>query len=146
MQIDIKKNYYKQIFELFDDDNDGNINVENLGNIMKSLGNEIDNIYIEDILNEADQNNDKLINFNEFMIIMNKRITEYDPSEEYIAAFKVFDKNGSGRILIDELKEILFVLGENISKNEIEQVFREADVRNDGLIDYKDFIRLLLLK
>lgn len=146
MENDNKKTLYKIIFDLFDEDEDGFIDVNNLGNIMKSLGNEYDLTTLEDMLNECDTNNDKLIDFNEFMISINKRIKETDPSEEYIEAFKIFDRDGSGKILIDELKEILLVLGENITQAEIEQFFMEANVKNNGYIEYVDFIRLLLSK
>lgn len=146
MQNESKNTYYKLLFDLFDVDKDGFITTENLGNIMKSLGNEYDQTTLADMMNECFKNNDKIIDFNDFMILMNKRINESDPTEEYIEAFKIFDRDGSGRILIDELKEILLLLGENLNENEIELFFRDANVKNDGYIDYKDFIKLLLSK
>jgi len=146
MQNENKNTLNKLIFDLFDDDKDGFITTDNLGNIMKSLGNEYDQTTLEDMMNESDKNHDKMIDFNEFMNLINRRIHETDPTEEYIEAFKIFDRDGSGRILIDELREILLVFGENVSENEIELFFREANVKNDGYIDYKEFIKLLLSK
>ncbi len=146
MQNENKKSTYKLTFDLFDDDKDGFITTINLGNIMKSLGYEYPQTELEDMLNECDKNNDKLIDFNKFMVLINKRIKEPDPTDEYIEAFKVFDHEGNGRILIDELKEILLVLGENINENEIEQFFKEANARDDGYIEYREFIKLLLSK
>ena len=146
MQNGNKNTTYKLIFELFDDDKDGFITAENLGNIMKSLGNEYDPSTLKDMMNDGNRKNGKMLDFNEFIVMMNKRINETDPTEEYIEAFKIFDKDGSGRILIDELKEILLVLGENINNDEIELFFKDANVKNDGYIDYKEFIKLLLYK
>lgn len=55
-----------------------------------------------------------------------------------LAAFKLFDKDGSGTI---EAQEIAAILGHNISKEQQvwEDVIAEVDVNGDGQIDFEEF-------
>ena len=52
-------------------------------------------------------------------------------------AFKVFDKDGSGTISTDELRQVMKSLGENLTEDEIEEMVREADSDGNGVIDCK---------
>lgn len=60
-----------------------------------------------------------------------------DFAEETMAAFKVFDKDGSGTISAEELKAVMKSLGENLTDAEIDEMIREADKDNSGTIDCK---------
>lgn len=54
-----------------------------------------------------------------------------------MAAFRVFDKDGSGTISAAELKAVMKSLGENLTDAEIDEMIREADKDNNGTIDCK---------
>jgi calmodulin len=62
--------------------------------------------------------------------------------DELAEAFAFFDKNGDGHISKEELKMVLLQLGENLGEEEIEEIFKEADLNNDGIIDYHEFITI----
>lgn len=47
-------------------------------------------------------------------------------------AFKMFDKDGSGSISIDEIKEIFGGVGQNISEKVWKDLMKEVDDNNDG--------------
>lgn len=52
-------------------------------------------------------------------------------------AFRVFDKDGSGYITIDEAKSIL-QRGENsISDEDLQEFFNQSDLDKDGQINYE---------
>lgn len=67
--------------------------------------------------------------------MMATTIQPKDFAEETYAAFKVFDKDGSGTISADELKAVMRSLGENLTDAEIDEMVREADKDNNGTID-----------
>jgi calcium-dependent protein kinase len=57
--------------------------------------------------------------------------------EERIAeAFQSIDRDGSGFIDKDELKE---VLGKSCTEEQIDEIIRTADKNNDGKISYEEF-------
>lgn len=62
-----------------------------------------------------------------------------DKDEEIIEAFKVFDRDGDGKISKQELYLVMKALGENLTEEEIEEMIREADINGDGEIDFYEF-------
>jgi len=73
----------------------------------------------------------------EFMAMMATSLQPQDTAEETMAAFRVFDKDGSGTISASELRDVMKSLGENLTDAEIEEMIREADKDNSGTIDCK---------
>jgi Ca2+-binding EF-hand superfamily protein len=77
---------------------------------------------------------------------MNKRGKDFEIVEEYIEAFRVFDRDGSGTVNREELRHIMIALGDMVSVEELDVMLRDADVNGDGEIEYKNFVRLMLFK
>ena len=61
---------------------------------------------------EADDDGSGTIDFEEFLTLMYKRLSELDVREELLEAFKVYDREGTGLINIDEIKKILMKMGD----------------------------------
>ena len=66
---------------------------------------------------------------------MSQTVKETDTEEELLNAFKVFDKDGSGTISTEELRNVLRSLGENLTNAELDEMVKLADKNNDGHID-----------
>jgi calmodulin len=66
---------------------------------------------------------------------MSQTVREPDTEQELINAFKVFDKDGSGTISVDELRNVLRSLGENLTDDELDEMIKLADRNGDGQID-----------
>lgn len=56
---------------------------------------------------EADEDGSGTIDFDEFLMLMSKRLQELDVREELTEAFKVYDKEKNGQIPLEEIKKIL---------------------------------------
>lgn len=141
---DDKIKEYKEAFEMFDRDKDGYINQKELGNILRSLGHDPSEQDLVDMMQDIDVNNNKCIDFNEFMQLMHKRAKQSDIEEELVEAFRIFDKEGNGLIPTSEFKHIMLTLGEKLNEEEVEEMMKEADSKNEGVIDYKEFAKLML--
>ena len=63
-------------------------------------------------------------------------------SDKQLEAFRVFDMDGNGYIDKHELRYTMRRLGENLSDEDIKEMFKEADLNGDGLIDYSGMAHL----
>ena len=174
----------KEAFSLFDKDGDGSITMYELGTVMRSLGallllhlrpfvlvlrstllgqNPTENELI-DMINEVDADGNGVIDFPEFLTMMERKMRDSDSDEEIKEAFKVFDKDGNGYIspaelryvmasigtlLLIHLRPLVLVLdsplriGEKLTDQEVDEMIREADSDGDGQINY-DGVHCLL--
>lgn len=57
-------------------------------------------------------------------------------NEKQLEAFKVFDMDGNGYIDKHELRYTMRRLGENLSEEDVKDMFKEADLNGDGMIDF----------
>lgn len=63
--------------------------------------------------------------------------------EQLKIAFNLFDKDHNGAIDQNELQTVLKTLGQNISKEETEEMMSSVDMNNDGEIDFSEFVQMM---
>jgi len=137
---------FKEAFRLFDKDHDGRITEAELGVVMRSLGQKPTETDLRGMVKEVDQDGNGSIEFDEFLLMMARKLKAADGEEEMYHAFKVFDKNDDGFITFDELKRVMCSIGERLTDEEIEDMIKEADLNGDKKIDYKEFISIITSK
>jgi calmodulin len=121
----------------------GEITAKELGEIMRSLGQDPSDGELQDMVNEVDTDKTGTIDFQEFLAMMSIQLPASDFEHEMRMAFQVFDRDGNGTISSDELRLVMSQLGENLTDREIEEMVQEADKNGDGSIDYDEFVQLL---
>jgi len=60
--------------------------------------------------------------------------------EDLIEAFKVFDKDGSGRMQITDLRYVLVGLGDKLDNDQAEEILSRVSTK-DGQFDYRQLIQ-----
>ena len=133
----------KEAFSLFDADGDGAISTKELGEVMRSLGQNPTEAELNDMIREVDTDGSGEIEFPEFLVMMAKKIRPEDTDEELKEAFKVFDKDGNGFISREELKVVMIGLGESLTEEETDEMFEEADTDKDGQISFQEFSKMM---
>eukprot|EP01103_Thecamoeba_quadrilineata_P008402 TRINITY_DN18147_c0_g1_i1.p1 TRINITY_DN18147_c0_g1~~TRINITY_DN18147_c0_g1_i1.p1 ORF type:complete len:153 (-),score=47.27 TRINITY_DN18147_c0_g1_i1:40-498(-) len=136
---------YSDAFTLFDTNGDGTVTAEELRTVMKSLGQDLSEKEIANLIKEVDSNGDGSVELPEFLKLMAnlERDAESVERKKHTDAFKQFDKDGSGTISVDELKQIMDSLGVHISIDEAKQMLKEADVDSDGVVNMEEYIRIM---
>ncbi|XP_017956128.1 calcium-binding protein E63-1 isoform X3 [Drosophila navojoa] len=153
-------------FDLLDRNRDGRVTANELQFMLKNLGINVRDEIIHDLIREASHSGNGLINEAEFLqwvgriqALRDEQQQQHDDStsnaskpideaddvtEDLIAAFRVFDRDGNGFITRDELQTAMEMIGEPLNEQQVEQLLAIADLDQDGRINYEEFTRLLL--
>ncbi|RZF41227.1 hypothetical protein LSTR_LSTR011608 [Laodelphax striatellus] len=139
---------FREAFRLFDKDGDGSITQEELGRVMRSLGQFAREEELQQMLQEIDIDGDGYFSFEEFVEIVSNmgattERTADQEEKELRDAFRIFDKHNRGYITASDLRAVLQCLGEDLSEEEIEDMIKEVDVDGDGRIDFYEFVHAL---
>lgn len=135
----------KETFQLFDRDNDGYLNVRELGEAMRAMAQHPTEQEIQELVKKPDgDEGPALTDFDAYLNIMAKRMTVPEPDDQLLEAFRVFDKEGTGTISAADLRKIVTTMGERLTDEEVEEMIREADDDGDGQINYQEFTQLLI--
>lgn len=136
----------KEAFQLFDRDGDGTISTDELGIVLRSIGQNQSDAAIKEMIAEVDDDNNGFCEYDEFLLLMSKKINEGQMDEEMMEAFKTFDEAGKGYINLNDLKRVLKQYNEALSDEEITILFHETDADKDNKINFKDFILMMMAK
>ena len=131
----------KIIFDLIDKDKDAKINSEELGPALRVCGASPSQQELDMLID-----NSNLITFEKFIDIYEKLINNQDSEDDIINELKKLDKNGSGNITVNDLKNLLLNFGEVLTKEEIDDVIQEANADKSGNINIEKFAKILLGK
>lgn len=137
---------FKEAFSLFDKDGDGCITTQELGTVMRSLGQNPTEAELQGMVNEIDKDGNGTVDFPEFLSMMSRKMNDTDSEEEIREAFRVFDKDGNGYVSAAELRHVMTRLGEKLSDEEVEEMIRAADTDGDGQVNYEEFVHMLVSK
>ena len=92
-------------------DGNGKITTGDLGNIMRSLGQNPTEDELQEMLKELDVDGNSTIDFQEFLTVMARRMVETFSEEDLRVAFRLLDKDGNGTVSAEELKSAMSTLG-----------------------------------
>ena len=133
---------FRECFYLYVTDKNGKINTMNeLAVIMRSLGM---NPTKTELTNYMKQKNGKMA-FSDFLEILHAHTSskEQNLPRELLQAFKHYDERKRGVIHAKDLRRILTRWGEHLSPKEVDQVFREANISNHGMVNYEEFVKIV---
>jgi Ca2+-binding EF-hand superfamily protein len=133
-----------RLFFLCDFSISGTIELHELQQVMRKLGQNPSEADLIDMINTVDDNGDNEIDFEEFLILMKSRIGERDPEKELKDAFAVFDTDGSGSICRKELKRLMKKLGQALTEAELDAMMDEVDTNGDGEISFEEFKAMMV--
>ncbi|BFY97502.1 hypothetical protein BsWGS_00542 [Bradybaena similaris] len=78
------------------------------------------------------------LDFKDFYNLMNFVMTRDDSKDDIMKAFKIFSSD-RGVIVLDDLVAVAEQLGEDISREKLQEMIHFADKKSDGTVTYKEF-------
>jgi calmodulin len=135
---------FKEAFSLYDKDGSGSITTRELGSVLRVLGQNPTDGELHDAIQEYDRKQTGMFTFQQFLSLMAKKGTYTDSEEDFVAAFSVLDKGGSGFVDARELMHLVTTLGEKLSDDDAEILIRNSGVDSMGRVDVLNFVRMLM--
>ena len=135
----------KDGFSLFDKVGDNNIEVSQIGEVMRAFGINPTNAQIKKAQDGLDPEGKKRIGFNRFMPVFETVKKEAAPMtfEDYVEGLKVFDRDCVGYLNSGELRHLLTNMGEKLVDSEVDEIFGGLEDDN-GNVQYDELIRRLM--
>ena len=131
---------YKESFDMFDRNKKGKITINDITKIMKNFGYPLSKEEAKKMVSSVDSSGDGEVDFEEFVMLMEKHIHNIS-DDPVLQAFREFDKNDDGKITNYEFRYILTHVGENkFSDKEVDEFFKDCDLKDEGEIEYENFI------
>lgn len=135
----------KEAFDLFDNDQSGNIDVKELRGAMTAHGLALTNQRLMEIIDQIDTDSNGQIDFEEFLSIMSSRLDESEKGIENI--FKVFDGSGQGQITVEDLQRIADQLGDNPQPGELQEMIDLVqNGEKKGYVNLEEFTSIVTTK
>ncbi|QLQ81405.1 hypothetical protein HG537_0F01660 [Torulaspora globosa] len=140
--LDEQKQEIYEAFSLFDMNNDGYLDYHELKVAMRALGFDLPKKEILDLIDQYDRDGRRLMQYEDFYLVMGEKIVNRDPIDEIKRAFKLFDDDNTGKISLKNLRRVAKELGENLTDEELRAMIEEFDLDGDGEIDEQEFIAI----
>jgi len=134
---------YQEAFNLFDNRGDGKIQVTQIGDVLRALG---QNPTESDVKKLSHQHRpDERVSFDVFLPILQSisKNRSTDTAEDFIEGLRHFDKDGNGYISSAELRHLLTTLGEKLTDEDVEQLLSGHE-DSQGNVNYEDFVRAVM--
>jgi myosin regulatory light chain 12 len=129
---------FKEAFTMIDQDRDGIIGADDLAAIYQQVGREADPKVVKEMLAECP---DK-INFTHFLTLFGEKLHGTDSETALRDAFVMFDEEKKGKLAEEYIKDLLMNVGDQFSKDEVKQVWKEAPIEG-GNLDYLKFVAII---
>lgn len=134
----------KKAFDMLDEDGSGTIAPAEIMKYFEKMGLLQKNKLVYQLILEMDADGSGAIDFEEFLKFVTGRVNEKTPNlrDEIAKIFAFYDKNNNGKVSWNELKQVAQFLGEEMSDEELREMFTKADLDDDGFVTVDDFYNI----
>ncbi|KAL0318321.1 UNVERIFIED_CONTAM: Calcium-dependent protein kinase [Sesamum angustifolium] len=132
----------RDMFALMDTDNDGKVTYEELKAGLRKVGSQLAEPEIKLLMDVADVDGNGVLDYGEFVAVT-IHLQRMENDEHFRRAFIFFDKDGSGYIELDELREALADESGETDLDVLNDIMREVDTDKDGQISYDEFVAMM---
>ncbi|KAH3713110.1 calmodulin-beta-like [Dreissena polymorpha] len=134
----------KNMFDQMDKNGNGKVSKEEMGKLLRSMGVQMTGEELEAAMKKIDTNKDGQISYSEFKTFVMRQFHESSGSKEdqIRQVFRMIDRDDNGYIQKAEIRRAVKALGETLTNAELEDMMREADLNNDGKINYEEFVKM----
>ncbi|XP_033727000.1 neo-calmodulin-like isoform X2 [Pecten maximus] len=131
----------REMFDAIDTDKDGRLSLDELIKWYHVMGLNPTQEEVKTVLDQCDANGSTYIEYDEYKdklkIRMDAAVAERD---SLMNAFRTLDKKAEGTVSCLTLRTVLTGTGDALDDEWIDEIFRDMDVKKDGVVIYKDLV------
>jgi calcium-dependent protein kinase len=133
----------RDIFMTLDNNGDGLLTVNEMKEGLQKSGLKEIPPDLQQIMEEVDSDGSGVIDYTEFLAAtLDKKV--YMAEDVCWQAFRVFDRNGDGKISKDEIANVLSDGDvQNAAAKDMAEIMKEIDKNGDGEIDFQEFMAMM---
>tara|TARA_B100000795_G_scaffold266938_1_gene250925 strand:- start:761 stop:1492 length:732 start_codon:yes stop_codon:yes gene_type:complete len=141
-----QKEEIKECFAMFDRDNDGYIELKEVGVLMMSLGMSPTREELQSVMKKIRPSKKGHVSLPEFLEIAKSDSRKVSSGDEILEGFKIYDQmmsrdRNTGKISVKELRQVMTTFGEKLNGDEVDGMVKFADdCTFNGDIDYTRFV------
>ncbi|CAH3036212.1 unnamed protein product [Porites lobata] len=110
---------------------------------MRTLGFNVNEQELQQIILNVDYDNDGVLNFEEYIQLMEQQKTVDEREDDIVQAFRVFDSESNGYIESADLRELLENMHWDISAEELKDLIISSNLQQDRKIGIEEFAWLV---
>ncbi len=136
----------KMAFKMFDRDGGGTISIDELRDVMKTMGLDPTDAELKTIISDVDTDGDGEIDFDEFVQMMMGQMDASARASSTVSFQCAPDLDNRVYISTRELNHVMRALGEEVSEQDLKDMIATADLSggNEGQLDYKEFVAMVM--
>jgi len=135
-------------FSIYDSDGSGKIDAFDIGDVLRAL-NCNPTLALVEKMGGKKKRGEQLLSLEEFLPIYGqvKKEKEQGCYEDFLECLKLYDKNEDGTMLLAELHHTLLALGENLTEEQVVEVFKDCmgEEDDEGNIKYAPFLQKMMI-
>mmetsp|Transcript_70472 Transcript_70472/g.82106 ORF Transcript_70472/g.82106 Transcript_70472/m.82106 type:complete len:248 (+) Transcript_70472:92-835(+) len=127
----------KEVFEYFDEDNSGSIDAGELVNVFASMGQDVTEDEMREMIDQVDEDGSGQIEFEEFLMLMCSNFGGKTFETDMHDAFTLVDPDGTGRVEATALFQLIKeTTGGLVPDEEIHAIVASAEPQSEGVVEY----------
>ncbi|KAI0985657.1 hypothetical protein GJ496_007941 [Pomphorhynchus laevis] len=132
---------YRDVFRIFDKDDDGVITIAEMMSLLRSLGQSPRESEVKELFYGSDSQRAFTIDFPEFIYFISKHLEKTDFTREIREAFNAFDVDNDGLLSIDDLQTTVNDNPDHIDlkTSDIDLLIKNTNPSEDGKVNFENF-------
>jgi len=135
---------YKELFAVFDKDGSGGISRTEFKQCFKNMSMLVDQNELKEIISSIDEDADGDIEWEEFIGLMQENLGLLVTEEDVKQAFKEADTDNNLLLEADDVRNLMEILGEDISIDQATMMVEIADTDEKGSINMDEFQEMIM--